>query len=113
MSLDVHHYDSYIHQNLHQILKDLPEMSLEEENYIWNIICQNPIAVFVSQKNDIDPNANSIRCRNLGARVFKKIMHNKDLVECFYQQFFDMYETNGFCPQGQTNRYIQVYEASR
>jgi hypothetical protein len=29
----------------------------------------------------------------------------------FMRQFIDMDETSGYCPQGQTNRYLQVYLA--
>lgn len=116
MSTELHFYDSYINENIDDIIKDLPEITLEEEDEIWKKILEKssnlPAVEILFHKNDYDPNAKCIRCRNLGARIFKVISSNEDFVSLFFEQIIDMMQTSGYCAQGQTNRYLQIYKLS-
>ena len=119
-TLDTHNYDRWIHQNFHKIEKTLPEITKDEFfkylNEIIELANESRIEVLIRyvpqtlRKNDIDGNTN-YSCNMLAARIWKTIRDNPDAMVLFLKQYIDMYETNGFCSQGQSNRYIQVYLA--
>jgi hypothetical protein len=124
LKLETHYYDNYIKTYFQDLLTKLPTInSLDELRYYWeeeiipygkstNIEILSRVPKYVYQKKDIDGNINSptgYSCNILGAQVWKSIRHNKDAINAFMGQFKDMEETSGFCPQGQTNRYIQIF----
>ena len=113
--LNVHTYDSWISENKKQILEKIKTDNLNIDN-IWNEIFElsrkyNPNVQEgvrrIYERNDYDINIQHYS-RPIGAYVFSKIKDYPDLVSLFFIQFEDMLVTNGFCPQGQTNRYLQI-----
>ena len=130
LSLDVHYYDQWVKANFHLIAQHLPPVTPDEFMTCWKEIfhvTENPQIVeyhidsqyiqplrqtveYVYKKNDVDPNT-GFNCNLLGASVWKTIRQNKDGIRIFMNQFIDMFLTNGTCPMGQTQRYLQVFVA--
>ncbi len=122
LKLETHYYDNYIKNYFNEIKNKLPIIEDKSElKYYWekeiiplgkstNIEILSRVPSYVYNKWDIDGNTN-YNCNLLGSQVWKVIRNNPDAMTLFMRQFIDMEETSGFCPQGQVNRYIQVYLA--
>lgn len=118
MNLDVHQFDYWVKEKRQEIIdkylpriRDMNEIDTEE---IWNNIYQeskdysNEIKMCIERiklQNDFDNNI-QLFTKRLGAYVFTKI--SVDMKPLFYLQFEDIHITNGYCAQGQTNRFLQV-----
>ena len=121
-TLDTHNYDQWIRQNFNTtILPRLPPITGDEVNFFWkeeiipfaestNHYILKDVVGYMYRLDDIDGNT-QYSCNVLGAQVWKSIRDNADGIINFMQQFIDMHDTNGFCMQGRTNRYIQVFLA--
>lgn len=124
LKLETHFYDQYIKNYFNEIKDKLPTLSKEEVKYYWeqeiiqlgkstNIEILNRVPAYIYRKWDIDGNigerGGGYSCNLLGAQVWKSLGTNSDAMTCFMRQFIDMDETSGYCPQGQTNRYLQVF----
>jgi len=121
MALNTHTYDPYYRDVFEtKILPNLPTLSHYEIDNEWIEILENSkkytqdiqhLSFFVYKLNDIDTNLtkNGYDCHRLGAQVWKIIKHNNDAKNLFMEQFKDM--STGYCAQGQTNRYLQIYNA--
>lgn len=121
-TLDTHNYDQWIRENFRtKIFPLLPLVTGDEVNQIWreeiipfaestNHYILKDVVPYIYRKDDIDGNT-GYSCNVLGAQVWKSIKDNPDGIVNFMQQFIDILETNGPCPQGQSNRYIQVFLA--
>ncbi len=115
--LDVHHYDSWVRENFIKIKPLIPNITpVEFELYKNEILeaAQNfndhrvSYAVHtVFNKNDVDINTN-FHCNTLAAAVWKIAKEKDDGKTVFLLQYLDMFLTNGYCPMGQTQRYLQV-----
>ena len=121
-TLDTHNYDQWIRGNFKlKILPYLPLIDGDEVNQIWkeeiipfaestNHPILKDVVGYMYRLDDIDGNT-QYSCNVLGAQVWKSIRDNADGIINFMQQFIDMHDTNGFCTQGRSNRYIQVFLA--
>lgn len=113
MNNDCHFYDKPIQNIYSELIKCLDIVNNEDEITIWrNILDSCPddlkqVILKLYKEDIIDSNVND-RPRNLGARLWLKIRDNDDLKKIFFSQLRDMRDTNGYCPQGRTNRFIQV-----
>ncbi len=119
MALNTHTYDPYYKEVFQsQILPNLPKLSNTESSEEWGEIMlesrkyphdiQN-LCFHVYRLHSVDMNVGGYSCNLLGSQVWKLIKNNEDAKLLFMEQFRDM--TTGYCEQGQTNRYLQVYNA--
>jgi hypothetical protein len=119
MALNTHTYDPYYKEIFHsQILPNLPKLSNTESAQEWGEIIlesrkyphdiQN-LCFHVYRLHSVDMNVGGYSCNLLGSQVWKLIKNNEDAKLLFMEQFRDM--ATGYCEQGQTNRYLQVYNA--
>lgn len=119
MALNTHTYDPYYKETFQsQILPNLPKLSNTESTEEWYEIMteskkyphdiQN-LCFHVYRLHSVDMNIGGYSCNLLGSQVWKLIKNNKDAKLLFMEQFRDM--ATGYCEQGQTNRYLQVYSA--
>lgn len=116
MNTDTHFYDQYIHDNFQTLIQHLPEISNEQEHQLWIHLIQYPKdhyiqhgIVLMYQQDCIDTNVN-YRPKRLIARLWNQIHKNPDLIEQYFYQVKDMLDTHGTCPQGRTNRCIQIIQ---
>ena len=121
MALNTHTYDPYYrHVFENNILPNLPKLSHYEIDNEWIEILETSkkypqdiqhLSHFVYRLNDIDTNLkkNGYDCHLLAAQIWKVIKSNNDSKKLFMEQFKDM--STGYCAQGQSNRYLQVYNA--
>jgi len=113
MNNDCHFFDNMISKNYQNFIKILDKVDKSRELEIWkNIYDSSPedvktIILRIYNDDIIDTNVND-RPINLGARIWLKINDNDDLKNLFFNQMRDMRDTNGFCAQGRTNRFIQI-----
>ncbi len=119
MALNTHTYDPYYKEVFQsQILPNLPKLSNTESSQEWGEIMleskkyphdiQN-LCFHVYRLHSVDMNVGGYSCNLLGSQVWKLIKNNEDAKVLFMEQFRDM--ATGYCEQGQTNRYLQVYNA--
>ena len=119
MALNTHTYDPYYKEVFQsQILPNLPKLSNTESIEEWYEIMaesrkyphdiQN-LCFHVYRLHSVDMNVGGYSCNLLGSQVWKLIKNNEDAKLLFMEQFRDM--ATGYCEQGQTNRYLQVYNA--
>ena len=119
MALNTHTYDPYYKEVFQsQILPNLPKLSNLESTEEWGEIMaesrkyphdiQN-LCFHVYRLHSVDMNVGGYSCNLLGSQVWKLIKNNEDAKVLFMEQFRDM--ATGYCEQGQTNRYLQVYNA--
>ncbi len=119
MALNTHTYDPYYKEVFQsQILPNLPKLSNTESTEEWGEIMlesrkyphdiQN-LCFHVYRLHSVDMNVGGYSCNLLGSQVWKLIKNNEDAKLLFMEQFRDM--ATGYCEQGQTNRYLQVYNA--
>lgn len=119
MALNTHTYDPYYKEVFQsQILPNLPKLSNTESAEEWGEIMlesrkyphdiQN-LCFHVYRLHSVDMNVGGYSCNLLGSQVWKLIKNNEDAKLLFMEQFRDM--ATGYCEQGQTNRYLQVYNA--
>ena len=119
MALNTHTYDPYYKKVFQsQILPNLPVLTNTESSEQWGEIMveskkyphdiQN-LCFHVYRLNSVDMNVGGYNCNLLGSQVWKLIKNNEDAKLLFMEQFRDM--ATGYCEQGQTNRYLQVYNA--
>ncbi len=119
MALNTHTYDPYYKEVFQsQILPNLPKLSNIESTEEWGEIMaesrkyphdiQN-LCFHVYRLHSVDMNVGGYSCNLLGSQVWKLIKNNEDSKLLFMEQFRDM--ATGYCEQGQTNRYLQVYNA--
>jgi uncharacterized protein (DUF2461 family) len=111
--LDVHQYDNWINSNkeyIHQIVK-IDEKDIDD---VWQKIIHHSkkysarvqkCVQRIYNSNDFDPNI-GMHTKKIGSYVFNKL--KEEMYDIFYLQFDDIHSTNGYCPQGQTNRFLQV-----
>jgi hypothetical protein len=113
MNNDCHFFDDTINKHYNDFVKHLDKVDKSKELEIWKNIYKSspndlkPVILRIFNDDLIDKNVND-RPLNLGARLWLKIYDNNDLKELFYNQLRDMRDTNGFCAQGRTNRFIQI-----
>ena len=72
-------------------------------HYIQNM------CLYVYRLHSADMNIGGYNCNLLGSQVWRLIKNNEDAKILFMEQFRDM--ITGYCEQGQSNRYLQVYKA--
>ena len=113
--MDAHLFDTYIKQHFSFLTRFLPKIMTSEENKIWEEIIQygkdDPQLLsglqLINTDNVYDTNC-LYRPRELYAQTWKKINYDRDLIELLFNQVKDMVATQGYCPQGRTNRCIQI-----
>jgi hypothetical protein len=113
MNNDCHFYDGPIKDTYHHWVSHLDNVDKNDEINIWkdilNITPDDLKSVILKLFNEDITDFNvGDRPRNLGARIWLKVKGNKDMEELFFNQLRDMRDTNGYCSQGRTNRFIQV-----
>ncbi len=119
MALNTHTYDPYYKEVFQsQILPNLPKLSNYESTELWGEIMHESkkypsniqnLCIHVYRLHSVDMNIGAYNCNMLGSQVWKVIKQNEDAKRLFMEQFRDM--ATGYCEQGQTNRYLQVYNA--
>lgn len=119
MALNTHTYDPYYKEVFQsQILPNLPKLSNLESTEEWGEIMSESrkyphdiqnLCFHVYRLHSVDMNVGGYSCNLLGSQVWKLIKNNEDAKVLFMEQFRDM--ATGYCEQGQTNRYLQVYNA--
>ena len=119
MALNTHTYDPYFKEVFQeQILPNLPPLSRNESDNEWMEIFEEVrnyphdiqnMCLHVYRLHSADMNIGGYSCNLLGSQVWKLIKNNEDAKILFMEQFRDM--ITGYCEQGQTNRYLQVYKA--
>lgn len=119
MALNTHTYDPYYKEVFQaQILPNLPKLSNSESTEEWAEIMNESrkyphdiqnLCFHVYRLHSVDMNVGGYSCNLLGSQVWKLIKNNEDAKLLFMEQFRDM--ATGYCEQGQTNRYLQVYNA--
>jgi hypothetical protein len=119
MALNTHTYDPYFKEVFQsQILPNLPPLSRNESDNEWIEIFEEVrnyphdiqnMCLHVYRLHSSDMNIGGYNCNLLGSQVWRLIKNNKDAKILFMEQFRDM--ITGYCEQGQSNRYLQVYKA--
>jgi hypothetical protein len=114
-----HTYDPYFKEVFQtQILPKLPQLSNHESIQEWDEIMTESrnfssdihnLCFHVYRLHSVDMNVGGYNCNMLASQVWKVIKNNEDAKRLFMEQFRDM--ATGYCEQGQTNRYLQVYNA--
>ena len=115
MSDNVHNFDEYIHKHFTFLTRFLDIISKEQEDIyckeMYEYAKDNKKTLeglkIIIEDDVIDKNA-GCRPRELYARTWKKINYDKDLIELLFLQVEDMVNSKGFCPEGRTNRCIQI-----
>lgn len=119
MALNTHTYDPYYKEVFQcQILPNLPVLTKAESTEEWGEIMSETkkypqdiqnLCFHVYRLHSVDMNVGGYSCNLLGSQVWKVIKNKEDAKKLFMEQFRDM--ATGYCEQGQTNRYLQVYNA--
>lgn len=111
-----HYWDKTIQERYKEFVIHLDQISSQEEVEIWReILNYSPqlshVLSRIYNEDVVDSNVDD-RPRRLGAQIWKKINGNRDMQELFMNQMKELADTNGYCPQGRTNRFIQVLFAA-